>query len=130
MFTLLSTATAWPQGNELVLGPPIRTKHARACHHRIFFDAGGISGQAVHVGQVGVGGEARESAGADVEVTEAASGAREKTSSPDTPLHVVSSGWSHRREANEAWMTRGEALVNLNWPISQSVGSCNWWSGT
>ena len=29
------------------------------------------------------------------------------------PLHIVSSGWSRRREADEDWMSRGEAWVNL-----------------
>ena len=42
-----------------------------------------------------------------------------RTSSPDTPLHTISSGWGHRREANEAWMSRGQTLVNPNQPISQ-----------
>ena len=73
MFTLLSTANAWPQGTSLSWG----LKYEQRTHEPaviVFFDAGRISGQAVHVGQVGVGGEVRESAGADVEVTEAASG--------------------------------------------------------
>ena len=67
------TLNAWPQRTSLSWG----LKYEQRTYEPavvVFFDAGGISGQAVHVGQVGVGGEAREHAGADVEVTEAASG--------------------------------------------------------
>ena len=38
-------------------------------------------------------------------------------SSTATPLRVVSSDWSHRREGNEAWMSRGKAWVNMNRPV-------------
>ena len=66
MFTLLRTATAWPQGTSVSRG----LKSEQRSHEPavgVFVDAGGIGGQAVvHVGQVGVGGEVRESAGAVV----------------------------------------------------------------
>ena len=48
MFTLLSTATAWPQGNGLVLllGASNTNKARTSLPSSYFFDAGGISGGA------------------------------------------------------------------------------------